>query len=307
MPVLGELFKVGPDGDTARLLRSPEGMQTGAAVAGGTVVARSSDQVQARRLADGELLWKAPSGAANYGSTPAIGRSTVFFGVEGQGLSAVDLETGAPRWATPVPDQISTPSPVVLPGGDVVYGGGGVGRYDGATGQVAWQDTELHLVAPPAYADGVVFGAGLSPGTEPVFAALDAATGRRLWQHEMTDPPFFLAPAVGGGVVVSVDGRVVHAYDVRTGDELWSLAMSRSPGGAPVIADGHVFLTEAGNGRDLDDEAFRVSAHDLRTGRFLMAWEPGAMPVAPVPDVGGAPGGPLLVPTTLDLAVVELR
>jgi outer membrane protein assembly factor BamB len=306
MPVLDELVKVGPDGATDRLLRSPDGLQTGAAVSDGIVVARSNDQLQARRLADGELVWKVPAGPANYGSTPVIHRSTVFYGVEGVGLSAVDVRTGAPRWTTPIPAQVSVPSPVVLPDGDVVYGGGGLARYDGATGRQEWQDPVLHMVAPAAYADGIVLAAGISPTGPPVFTAVDASTGQRVWEHEMSDPPYYLAPAVEDGVVVSVDGRVVHAYDVRSGDELWSVATSGAAGGAPVVADGHVFLTEAGIGRDQDDQAFRISVHDLRTGRFLTAWEPGSMSVSPAPNVGGAPGGRLLVPTTTNLVVLEL-
>jgi outer membrane protein assembly factor BamB len=307
MAVNEELLKVGPAGAGERLHHSPDGLQTGATVSDGIVVARSNEQVQGRRLTDGELLWKAPGGTPDFGSVPATDGSTVFFGVSGSGLSAVDLHSGEPRWSTPIPTQVTTPAPLVLPGGDVVYGGGGLARYDEATGRQEWQHPDLHLVAPPAHDDGTVLAAGISPAGPPLFVAVDAATGRRLWEHEMTDPPYYLAPAASDGVVVGVDARTVVARDVRTGAELWTVALPRGAAGAPLVTDGHVFLTEAGNARDKDDQAYRVSVHDLHTGRFVSAWEPGSMSFSLSPNVGGQPGGPLVVPTALDLYLVELR
>ena len=308
VPVIDELVKVDPEGVATRLAASTDAIQTGAAVADGVVVARSNDRLQGRRLSDGEPMWEVPAGFAGYGAVPAIGRSTVFAGLGDGGLAAIDLQTGAERWTRPIPEQVAVTSPVALPDGDVVYGGGGVARYDGATGEPLWQDPDIQMFATPAYDDGVVFAAGLGFTTPAVLAALDATTGERLWQHELSDPPFYLAPAAKDGVVVSIDGSTAHAYDVATGEELWSVTMNRDAAGAPVVADGRVFLTESGNGRDLDDQAYRVSVHDLRTGRFLTAWEPGFVSASPAPNVGGAPGGRLLVPSTVGTVVVmEVR
>lgn len=199
-------------------------------------------------------------------------------------------------------------TPLVLPEGDIVYGGGGLARYDGATGEVEWQDPEAHLFGSAAYAGGVLYAASLSPTDRTgAVSAYDAGTGERLWSRPAADPPLYVGTAVADGVVIAVDSQVATAYDARTGDPLWSVTMARDPAGTPVIVDGHVHLVEGGNGHDLDDDGYRISVHDLRTGRFLTAWEPDATPIAQVPNVGPAPGGRLLVPTSVTLAMVEAR
>jgi outer membrane protein assembly factor BamB len=308
VPTGSELVRVGPDGATLSLLESPGTLQTGAALADGLVAARSRKKLQVRDLRDGSLLWERTSGETGFGTTPAIGGSRVVASSAEGSLEAYDLLSGRPAWSTPIPTQLFVTAPLVLPDGDVVYGGGGVARYDGATGRQVWQDPTLHMVAAPAYADDVVLAAGIDPTGGPArFVALDAGTGAVQWEHEMTDPPFYLAPGVGDGVVVSLDDRVATAYDVHTGERLWSLTMAHEPGGTPVVADGHVFLVEAANGRDLDSPDYRISVHDLRTGRLLTAWEPGAMPITPAPDVGPGSGGRVVVPTSVLLAVMEVQ
>ncbi len=302
------LVKVSPDGTSTMLQDSPGTIQTAAVAADGVVVARRDDVVQGRRLEDGKLLWEVPGGDPGFGAVPAVGGETVYVANAGEGLSAVDLHTGRPRWSTPIPTQVAAGTPLPLPDGDVVYGGGGLARYDGRTGLPEWQEPDAHTFAPPARAGGSVFAVGLSPTSGgATLTAYAAATGQQLWSQPVADPPLYLGPAVADDVVVSFDGHVAHAYDAGSGEELWSLAMGRAPGGAPYIADGHVFLIESGNQHDVEDNYYRVSVHDLRTGRYLTAWEPGSVPITVTPNVGGSADGRLLVTTGLQMVIVEAR
>lgn len=298
MPTFQQLLRIGADGSTTVLSETPGENHSGAAAAGkGIVVTRDSENVVALRLEDGTVLWKAPGGSPALGSVPALDGRRVVYGVQGVGLAAADLGTGELQWATPVPDQQTTMTPLVLPEGDVVYGGGGVARYDGATGAERWRHPDDVVFGPMAYAGGVVYAvtASASDNTSAL-SAYDAATGDVIWSQPVADPAPFLGPAVGDGVVVAFDGRVAHAYDAVTGEERWSLTMRRPPYGSPVVQDGHVVLVQSGNGRNVEDDEYRVSVHDARTGRFLGAWQPTGAPMTTRPNVAATPDGRLLVP-----------
>jgi outer membrane protein assembly factor BamB len=305
MPSYDQLLRIAPDGTDTVLAQTPDAIHPGAAVAGGIVVTRSEDSVQGLRLEDGKVLWQAPGGTPAPGSAPATDGTTVFYGVDGVGLAAADLRTGQVRWATPVPDQQTSMTPLVLPDGDVIYGGGGLARYDGTTGQEQWRIPGAILYGPTAYAGGVVYAMTVSAtSNSATVAAYDASTGTVLWSNPVADPGPFVGPAVGDGVVVSLDGHVAHAFDAGTGAELWSVTMQRSALGSPVIANGHVFLVQSGNGYDADDDQYRVSVHDPRTGRFLGAWQPTGSLLSTRPVVAGTPDGRLVVPG-LGLTIVE--
>ncbi|HRK47231.1 MAG TPA: PQQ-binding-like beta-propeller repeat protein, partial [Nocardioides sp.] len=161
-----QLLRIAPDGGTTVLAETPDATHAGAVVADGVVVTRTGDQVQGLHLEDGKVLWEAPGGEPSFGTVPATDGTTVFYGIEGAGLAAVDLHSGAVRWATSVPDQETATTPLVLPDGDVVYGGGGLGRYDGATGEQEWRDGDALLYGPAAYADGVVYALTVSRASD---------------------------------------------------------------------------------------------------------------------------------------------
>jgi outer membrane protein assembly factor BamB len=299
------LLKIAPDGSATTLAETPGSTHTGAMVADGIVVTRDDDSVQGLRLDDGKVLWEAPGGPQAFGSIPATDGKTVFYGVQDVGLAAADLHTGQLRWATPVPGQQATMTPLLLPDGDVIYGGGGLARYDGATGHEVWRDPDAVVFGPTAYADGTVFALSVSPTAGgAAIAAYDAASGKQRWTHPVADVAPFVGPGVGDGVVVSLDGHTAHAYDAGTGEELWSLALRRQPAGSPVVADGHVFIVQAGNGRNVEDEEYRVTVHDPRTGRLVAAWQPTAALISGRPHVSGTQDGRLLVPD-LGVTIVE--
>ncbi len=110
-----------------------------------------------------------------------------------------------------------------------------------------------------------------------------------------------------GVVVASTDVGTVTAYDARSGAELWDVALGHPLAGTPTVADGRLLLTEAGTGMELTDRDHRVLALDLATGAFLGAWHPGSMPfpATGLPLTAGPAGGPVLVPGTSGVNLVE--
>ncbi|QIG44570.1 PQQ-binding-like beta-propeller repeat protein [Nocardioides anomalus] len=306
VPVGQDLVAVGPD-DASRTVQTGDvGVQTTPVVAGDVVVSRNGKHVEARRLDDGTQLWELPSGDPEYGASPATDGTTVVYAHTDGVLVAADLRTGDVRWTAPLDGQNGSSQPLLLPDGDVVYGGGGLARYDGATGDVRWRDPATHLLGPAAYAGGTVYAAGYDPATnEGRLVAVDAATGERRWSVPLTLPPLYLGPAVGAGVVVAYDGPTAHAYDATTGDELWTLTGSRPAAGGPAVVDGRVLLVQRGNNDDLEDDEYRLSVQDARTGRLLAAWEAPGTPPGRTALTAVTPDGRLLMPS-LGLAVVQV-
>lgn len=103
----------------------------------------------------------------------------------------------------------------------------------------------------PAYADGRIFAGGVD-GT---IAALDAQTGRTIWQKKLGSRHGFIlhrgknslewagGPSVSGDLLVigSLEG-VVQALDAGTGTERWVAQLSSEVISAPAIGDGIVVV-----------------------------------------------------------------
>jgi outer membrane protein assembly factor BamB len=103
----------------------------------------------------------------------------------------------------------------------------------------------------PAYADGKLYAAGID-GT---IAALDAQTGRTLWQKRLGRRGGFIlhhgknslawsgGPGVSGDLLVvgSIQG-IVQALDAGSGAEKWVTQLSSEVITAPAIADGIVVV-----------------------------------------------------------------
>jgi outer membrane protein assembly factor BamB len=170
---------------------------------------------------------------------------------------------------------LSPTTPLPLPGGDVVFGGAGLARYDGRTGREEWSVPDNLLLGHPAYADGVVY-ADLARDRSPSgLGAFDAATGEQRWLVENADQLFGGRPAISDGVVLDADatGRV-FAVAAADGSPLWEVQLTSVPAGSPLVLDGRVYLYELGRNEDLYQRDVRLTVHDLRTGRLLASYEP---------------------------------
>jgi alcohol dehydrogenase (cytochrome c) len=142
-------------------------------------------------------------------------------------------------WTAKLPGIGSLPTVPIVVGGTVYVGGtaGGVVALERSTGRIRWRSEPTGPTIGPtgvAVDGGRVFGLNGSTGV----VALDAGTGRRLWVRDIVATPTTgvdIQPVVAGGVVlvstvpVSIKGiyapgdrGVIHALDVRTGDDVWT-------------------------------------------------------------------------------------
>ncbi len=175
-----------------------------------------------------------------------------------QGILYVgDANTGKLVWKSDIQSFVSMSSPVAGDGN--IFLGGTYPNYfyalDQNTGKIAWKTTIPGLVATgisdctPAYADGIVIqeatiesGDAAKPVANVVLA-MDAKTGRIIWQKRLDDGPVPPAmktatPMIDRGIVYEgspVSGNY-HAFDLKTGRQLWSVHLgSQIRAGAAVL------------------------------------------------------------------------
>jgi|GEM_PF-3176382 len=205
------------------------------------IVDAAREGVFAVSIEDGTIHWNQPvpfewtqhGAGTRMVFAPAYGNDTVYAGVLGNGVLALDAAVGQERWRTPLP--VNGP-PTVLPDGDVLvhldwrtdadepYSG--VARLDARTGAVRWRQSE-----PRAARAGVQLAIDgdrvyYCAGHESVRARW-VDDGRLDWE---TDPLPWVTPGApvvtpdtvwtGVGVQQSpdFDGVGILAVDTETGD-----------------------------------------------------------------------------------------
>lgn len=129
--------------------------------------------------------------------------------------------------------------------------------FDAATGETLWSDGHATAFVPQVGgSDGPLCAPVVHEGTVVVFGAqgmlacIDAATGRRLWERTThrdftAQEGYFGAgstPLVSGGrVIVNVGGRKgdagIVAFDLATGETLWTSTREGASYSAPVAVD----------------------------------------------------------------------
>ena len=88
--------------------------------------------------------------------------------------------------------------------------------------------------------------------------ALDAATGRPLWEHRLPSPNFGCATVADNVVFTSTYGGVVYAFATRDGSLLWQRRMRAGVNACPAVA-GDMLLVGAGIRRPNGDAAELVA------------------------------------------------
>ncbi|MGH2740214.1 MAG: PQQ-binding-like beta-propeller repeat protein [Actinomycetota bacterium] len=238
----------------------------------GQIVVHAEDRgseasLLARRLEDGEEVWKTPvQGPAAGGLTLTDG--LVFVGLRSREVVALDVETGDVVWTAEMPGRVDS-SPAVADGlaivapEDFADGDAAVVALDVESGEELWQFAPEGArvgVSSASIADDTVY-VGLGDGS---LRALDAATGTQRWRSDLR--LFFSAQsAPAGRDPLAVVDRAGHAYalDRSTGVERW---VFRLPGSAAETSP--VVIGEAAL---VGDSSGQVSAIDLASG--LLVWK----------------------------------
>ena len=161
-------------------------------------------------------------------------------------LGAYDAATGTLRWSVPLePGNGSTPT--VADGRVFVTGGldattagtHTLHAFDAATGQAAWAAPfgapTGTIILIGAAADGLVFAEGIDGN----LYVLDASTGALAWTAPIQAAQGPSAGVVGGTLYVT--SRNIHAIDIATHSELWTIAVAGTPS-SPAIVDGRIIV-----------------------------------------------------------------
>jgi alcohol dehydrogenase (cytochrome c)/quinohemoprotein ethanol dehydrogenase len=142
-------------------------------------------------------------------------------------------------------------------------------------------DTRRGQESTPLVIDGVLY---VTTAWSKVYA-YDAKTGRQLWKYDPKVPGEWgvnaccdvvnrgLAAWKGKVYLGTLDGRLI-AINATTGQEKWSTQTTPrdrpySITGAPRVADGRVFVGQAGS--EFEQRGF-MAAYDAETGKQLWKW-----------------------------------
>jgi outer membrane protein assembly factor BamB len=250
----------------------------GAVPAGDLILTQTGSDLVAVPRSGGPPAWVTPAGQPVPGTLPVVAGRTVVVPELGVGLAGIDRATGKPAWPTvPVRATASLGTPVLLPGGDVLWGAGGMTVIDPRTGKVVRQDTRLSSIGTMARDGGRVVGV-VRVGKATALAALDPTSFAVQWAKPF-DPAralgfLGLGPAAGDDMVVAVDSaNVLRGYDGTTGNEAWSVPLRTTPSSDPAIVGGRVVVEEGGYGEDVNQREHRITVLDARTGAFEAQWE----------------------------------
>ena len=195
--------------------------------------------------------------------TAAYENGFLYIGTGDGHVYKLNAATGKPAWVQDIVSFVSMSSPVL--DGKYLFVGGTHPNFFYAlgkkTGKVAWKVTLPKLVATgmgdctPAYADGLVVQEATVETGDPakpvanVLLALDAETGKIVWQHRFakgaTPPAMKTAtPMIANGTVFEgspVTGNY-YAFDLKSGRKLWRVHLGAQIRAGGAVANGVVYV-----------------------------------------------------------------
>lgn len=263
---------------------SRQRLAAGPGIGGGLLVVGSSDgEVAALDAEDGRLLWNVKVGGEVNSAPVTDGNRVVVRLANGQ-LIALDGKTGEQKWFAdqPVPSLSLRGSNRPLIGDGRVFAGfdnGKVAAYELERGQLMWESplaapsgrSEIERLVdvdgPMRLAAGELFAVAYHGRV----AALDADSGRPLWQRDLSSSAGLTADAVA--VYVTDADSQVWALDRVNGGPLWTQADLRARMlTAPAAVAGVVAVGDlAGYLHLLDHETGRIVGREQVGGGALTA------------------------------------
>lgn len=162
---------------------------------------------------------------------------------------AIDAKTGKPVWKLPVgkhngrdEDGLKAMRGEKIKDG-LVY----PGYLGGVIAPMAANKTTLFVPvvnSPVSLSQGVELGEGNGESAGEL-VAIDIASGKQVWNAELETPAYGPPVAVNDVVFASSFGGLVHAFDAKTGGEVWQASL---PAGmnAGLAVDGDTLLAPAG-------------------------------------------------------------
>jgi len=238
------------------------------AVADGKVfVGDDAGIVTALDALTGRQVWQYHTqGGAKIRSSPVVVNGVLYLGTENNLVYALGADTTSPSgsvvWTYAAPSGISR---AIAFDDGVLYvptDGGALVALDARTGSPSWQvQLGAGMLATPAVADGVVYEAtGLGdPQARHTLYAIDTATHATRWTFGAASGATLYVGGVSDGLVFADSGedKGLHAVDLQTGKERWSVFTGGPNGGRAAIVAGTVYLP-SGDGS--------IYAFDARSG-----------------------------------------
>lgn len=173
---------------------------------------------------------------AAYLTSPAIVDDVVY--MTGYNLFAYNASTGEIIWQ----QMYKGNSPPVVENG-IVYTT--AGAFNALTGIQLWSTQGLSTVT---VADGYYYSGFVERKGDDSFwmlAALNASTGKRIWNYTVSD---LASPmAVAYGYVYFGSSKRVLALDAYTGAKFWETEIGTILQSSPVVSDGYVYLSGEDN------------------------------------------------------------
>lgn len=155
-------------------------------------------------------------------ATPAYHNGVLFVPNADARIYAIDAESGDEVWTTRLERDLRT---TLATSNEAVFTPRD-GEFNYAlsqeSGDVIWESDEHFFAGKPDYEDGKLFF------TRSGINALDAETGRGLWEHELD--VYATSPVMASnGLAVTRGPNGIHAVEQDDGDEVWNFRPDGEP------------------------------------------------------------------------------